>query len=871
VKRKHQVALQLFEGGGDYEQFKHDQTYAGTKEEKHFEDIFITNTAYVALSRLFFVRICEDEGLTTRKVSHNGPAAWRKFVQEIRDHYQDLLLVAYLDVRHIYSQLFEETVFDWFGRGNSNLHKILERILFQLNAFNFANLKRELLGSIYQSFRPKAERKRLGEYYTPDEVVDFILAKTGIADDPKIMEKTVLDPACGSFTFGVRALIPLLKAGSALTPENKIALISRVLKGQDINPFSVFIARLSLIFALLPIYLEAKRKRREYTLGEMPIDLLNSLTEALESRPGAGGGESPGVVDYVVGNPPFVRNERLPEEDRKVLDEGFQEIQIKNTDISTYFLYCGVKDWLVPGGKMGMVAPIGLANTAQAGPLRALLTDTHTVYELVSLEWMAKEVFPEADIIPMLVFAQRKKPDKEAKITIVSGLRSKAELRKALTEPSFYRQHTSELDYQIWRNLSPTGDWPLEIKSQDVSILQKLKDLPLLEQKARVSFAIKAGTSLRLKPLEDFKHIPQGELPFAKGQNIAMFGCDPGEETIKLSEIKKAEDPSIWGRMEFYTTNEGLYDDIGLGRSDLTDGNLFGNQAPSDTRGCLIPEIYVTLMASVIDPLKQSANNSAMVLVPYEYSAHVHASIVNSPILRYYSFLLMRSAILLRRRSTWFPRAIKNLPFPKLTPQTAKRLHSLSVEAHGLSEGATLTELDVFLEGLARQTEKTKAGYLGVKAQGEGEVIDLDDLLTAKIAKGKLEADDFIIEGPGADTLLLVKMAILASEKEEYPVQDIQDLELPSEASARIELAGRISRHASTLEKKKERMEEILKEIDEVVAEGLGLTSAEHGVIIKRCKEFPLSVTVNRPRFVWSPDRKRQARRVYEAGERFRT
>jgi len=58
LRRKHGLVLQLFDV--DYPQFKHDQTYAGTEKEEHFEDIFITNTAYVALSRLFFVRICEE-------------------------------------------------------------------------------------------------------------------------------------------------------------------------------------------------------------------------------------------------------------------------------------------------------------------------------------------------------------------------------------------------------------------------------------------------------------------------------------------------------------------------------------------------------------------------------------------------------------------------------------------------------------------------------------------------------------------------------------------------------------------------------------------------------------------------------------------
>jgi len=48
-------------------------------------------------------------------------------------------------------------------------------------------------------------------------------------------------------------------------------------------------------------------------------------------------------------------------------------------------------------------------------------------------------------------------------------------------------------------------------------------------------------------------------------------------------------------------------------------------------------------------------------------------------------------------------------------------------------------------------------------------------------------------------------------------------------------------------------------------------TLAEHDTIQKRCQELPLSVTVERPRFAWSADRKTQARRTYRPGERFKT
>jgi len=76
-------------------------------------------------------------------------------VQHIKDEYKDLLAVAYRDASRVYSRLFEETVFDWSGEGNGALNAILERILFRLNAFSFAQVDRDLLGTIYQYFRPK--------------------------------------------------------------------------------------------------------------------------------------------------------------------------------------------------------------------------------------------------------------------------------------------------------------------------------------------------------------------------------------------------------------------------------------------------------------------------------------------------------------------------------------------------------------------------------------------------------------------------------------------------------------------------------------------------------------------------------------------
>jgi hypothetical protein len=878
-RARHRLALQIFES--DYNRFKHDQTYSGTEEEEHFREIFCVNTAYVALSRLFFVRICEDLGLTTKKISNSGIAVWRKFVANIKERYQDLVEVAFKDVAHVYSSLFEASVFDWFGRQNGNsangeLHRILDRILFRLNSFSFRQIDRDLLGSIYQYFRPRIERRRLGEYYTPVEVVDYILSRTGIASDPDIMQKRILDPACGSFTFGVRAVAHLLRAGAALSPQSRINLVRTCLAGRDINPFSVFLAHLSLLFGLLDVYMEAKKSEPGYEMGPMDVAARNSLTVEVPTPADFGAlpeSEKLNVerrVDYVVGNPPFVRRERLPEHDRQVLTELYGALTQRNTDLSVYFLYKSIKDFANENGAVGMVAPIGIANSNMAAYLRGHLKDLD-VYELVSLEWCAKEVFPGADIISMLVFARNRPRPANHSVRLVRNIKTIRELRECINDEGLLASKSSTLPFDEWAALSPTGDWCLEITQRDLPILAKLKAADRLGSAVDASFGVKAGRGAKFTHFAEGKALKQGEVPFAKGQHIAAFHLAMDtEEYAALAKLESAKDPSIWSDLEFYEANAGRADDSGMGRTDYRSPARLGLASASDTLCCFVPEIYVTLVAAVADPLSVVANNSAITVVPRKFSAHCIAAIINSRISRYYAFLTLRSAILLRRRTTWYPRAIKALPLPRLTPRRARSLHDLSVEATGLSASIPGSEADVYITGAAGVRERTKAGFLGAQVECEAESIDREDLEVASIQGTEMPLGTALVRAPSADTLVLLRAALLATSADEFTINDLENAELPADPALRTRLAQKIRDFADDVKRAQGRVLQIVEEIDAIVAEGLGLDASQYDVIRQRCGEFPLSVTVERPRFAWSADRKRQARRVYLAPDRFR-
>ena len=97
----------------------------------------------------------------------------------------------------------------------------------------------------------------------------------------------------------------------------------------------------------------------------------------------------------------------------------------------------------------------------------------------------------------------------------------------------------------------------------------------------------------------------------------------------------------------------------------------------------------------------------------------------------------------------------------------------------------------------------------------------------------------------------------------------MENAPLPEDGAERSRIASAVKDFASTMKAKQARMGAIVAEIDEIVAEGMGLAPADLDTVRQRCQEFPLSVTVAQPRYVWSAGRKRQARREYDEDERF--
>jgi hypothetical protein len=141
----------------------------------------------------------------------------------------------------------EADFFDWVAEidGGGQFIRVLAR---RLSRFVWHDVEHDVLKVLYESIISAAQRKQLGEYYTPDWLADRMVQ----ASVKTPLEQRVLDPSCGSGTFVFYAVRHYLKAASAQGIDNSTALtgLTQRVIGMDIHPVAVTLARVTYLLAI---------------------------------------------------------------------------------------------------------------------------------------------------------------------------------------------------------------------------------------------------------------------------------------------------------------------------------------------------------------------------------------------------------------------------------------------------------------------------------------------------------------------------------------------------------------------------------------------------------------------------------------------
>jgi hypothetical protein len=214
------------------------------------------HAAYFVATRLMVVRIWEDLGLLAELLRDGGFHEWMlTFKEAVADVVDRSMTIA---GRHYPSLFSAATNYSWFAPHESTLTDVL----FDLSNVYFGEVETDVLGDVYQRLLERVDRKNVGQFYTPRDVIRLIwdlvdlepIASEAAAEGREVR---VLDIATGSGGFLVEAARTLRtraeaarSRGAALKLSNVVDDLARGLVGVELQRFPAYLAEVNLLLQI---------------------------------------------------------------------------------------------------------------------------------------------------------------------------------------------------------------------------------------------------------------------------------------------------------------------------------------------------------------------------------------------------------------------------------------------------------------------------------------------------------------------------------------------------------------------------------------------------------------------------------------------
>ena len=141
----------------------------------------------------------------------------------------------------------ESDFFAWFAEvGGESLLATMARRVARFD-WQHGSAPNDIAALLYETVIPPDERRTLGEYYTPQWLARAMTRE--LVTDP--LNRTVLDPACGSGTFIAEAIANFIEAAeeSEMHPSEIFGRLRDSVIGIDIHPVAVHLARAAYVLA----------------------------------------------------------------------------------------------------------------------------------------------------------------------------------------------------------------------------------------------------------------------------------------------------------------------------------------------------------------------------------------------------------------------------------------------------------------------------------------------------------------------------------------------------------------------------------------------------------------------------------------------
>ena len=442
------------------------------------------------MDRLIFIRKCEDSQISVEGVS----------LTEVSNYLEGRVYFKLKEAFAKYDEVFNSGLFrvsddndcDTITLSGDLVSELIRRTYTSKDEqyeYWFNIIDADILGQAYEQYLSlileetkggkvklsggRPHRKEQGIYYTPTYIVDFITRRAFDAylnNQGQPSEIAVLDPACGSGSFLIRAfdrVLEMLRAKSDIYQKRldeqgvygvKTDILKNNLYGVDLDRKAIEITKLNLL-------LKAAERNRKLPI-ELDSKILcgNSLVDDVEIAPDtafkwASRFETQNF-DLILANPPY-HADLTADEKGFFKRSGSPFADLHSGDSAELFLK-RAGDLLKPGGVLGFIVPKSIAFYENWAGIRETLLNSFEITNLADVGI----AFSDVNLEELIIVARKRSPKRTAKILVTRF----SDLKRPLPNKSILVER--EVSASIMRNKNILLFTPLTDEEQ--SIIEKV-------------------------------------------------------------------------------------------------------------------------------------------------------------------------------------------------------------------------------------------------------------------------------------------------------------------------------------------------------------------------------------------------------------
>jgi type I restriction-modification system DNA methylase subunit len=199
-----------------------------------------------------------------------------------------------LNNEHFFSELTTRHILELSGDYQvEGIVRILSQYQYKLSIDDLLDreytqtIDPEFIGKVFESLlscidtdSKETRRKVTGSYYTPREIVDYMVSESldaYLQNNKDLLQCKILDPACGSGAFPcgimneiMRRLDPNKTIPQTKRYHQKLRILQNVIHGVDIQPMAVQISALRIFLSLIQEIIPTKDVNNNYGIEPLP-------------------------------------------------------------------------------------------------------------------------------------------------------------------------------------------------------------------------------------------------------------------------------------------------------------------------------------------------------------------------------------------------------------------------------------------------------------------------------------------------------------------------------------------------------------------------------------------------------------------------